>query len=126
LNNYISSQPVPKAPELAPTPSYIASRVETLLPSIYSSSLVSQSTDPSDQSVLVFPDWKVVHEVENSMPGAKELFDGTLDTSAGRGGKLSENPESVGRRRSWTLPYRAVVLLCKYIFTIPSHLANFT
>jgi hypothetical protein len=86
---------------------------------------VSQSTDPSDQSVLVFPDWKVVHEVENSMPGAKELFDGALDWTAGRGGKLSKNPESLGRRRSWTLPYRAVVLLCKPIYLqSPSHIAH--
>jgi hypothetical protein len=106
---------VPKAPETPEAPAFIASRVQSLLPSIYSSSLISQSTDPTDQSVLVFPDWKVVHEVENSSPGAKELWDGSLDWTAGRGGKLTEHPDSVGRRRSWTLPYRAVVLLCELL-----------
>ena len=59
------------------------------------------------------------------MPGAKELFDGTLDSTAGRGGKLSENPESVGRRRSWTMPYRAIVLLCKSIYSSLSYIRSF-
>ena len=62
--------------------------------------------------------------MENSIEGAKELFDGTLDSAAGRGGKLSENPESVGRRRSWTLPYRAIVLLCKPIYSSLSHVTH--
>lgn len=63
--------------------------------------------------MLVFPDWKVVHELENSMEGANEIWDGLLAPDVGRSGKRSDRPDSVGRRRSWTLPYRAVVLLCK-------------
>lgn len=50
--------------------------------------------------MLLFPDWKVVHEVENTPGGAKELYD-ALDGKA------------EGRQRSWVLPYRAVILLCK-------------
>ncbi len=65
--------------------------------------------------MLVFPDWKVVHEVENSREGAKEIWEGALEGSLGRAGRVlreDEREEGVGRRRSWVLPYRAVVLLC--------------
>jgi hypothetical protein len=113
LNKHISSLPTPKVPENASQLPYIANRVDSLLPSIYSSSLISQSTDPSDETVLVFPDWRVVHEVENSKAGAKELWDGSIGWTAGRAGNLSEHPDTVGRRRSWTMPYRAIVLLCE-------------
>lgn len=86
-----------------------------VLPSLYSSSLISQSTDPTDETVLVFPDWKVVNEVENSPEGAKGLYDGVLDGKLGRGGAKADLEETgVGRRRSWVMPYRAVILLCEY------------
>ena len=63
--------------------------------------------------MLVFPDWKVVHEVENSPAGAKGLWQGALDGKLGRAGaRVSEGSSDVDRRRSWVLPYRAVVLLC--------------
>jgi len=85
-------------------------------PSLYSSSLISQSDNPSDQTVLVFPDWKVVHEVENSREGARGLYEGSLEGGLGRAGRVvggkAEGQDGVGRRRSWVLPYRAVVLLC--------------
>ena len=85
-------------------------------PSLYSSSLISQADDPADQTVLVFPDWKVVHDVENSREGAKGLYEGALDGALGRAGKLTaeeEWGEGGARRRSWVMPYRAVVLLCR-------------
>lgn len=76
---------------------------------LFSSSLVSHSRHESGdsagglhQSVLVFPDWQVVLDVENSPRGAQELVDGVL----GGGG--------AGRQQTWTLPYRAVVLLCSH------------
>ena len=84
-------------------------------PSLYSSSLISQSEEPTDQTVLVFPDWKVVHEVENSKQGAKGLYDNVLQSGIGREGSRLEGSAqgSVGRLRSWVLPYRAIVLLCE-------------
>lgn len=81
-------------------------------PSLYSSSLISQSDDPEDQTVLVFPDWKVVHEVENSEAGAQGLWDAALASGLGRAGQPGAAQDGVGRRRSWVLPYRAIVLLC--------------
>lgn len=113
LHNQISSQPAPDAVSDESTLPYVATRTGKLLPSIYSSSLISQSTDPTDQSLLVFPDWKVVHELENSKSGAEEIWDGLLAPGIGRSGKKTQRAETVGRRRSWTLPYRAVILLCK-------------
>jgi hypothetical protein len=80
---------------------------------MYSSSLISQSDDPEDQTVLVFPDWKVVHEVENSNDGAKALFEATLQGGLSRGGAKVGEDSGVGRLRSWTMPYRAIVLLCE-------------
>ena len=84
-------------------------------PSLYSSSIISQSDDPEDQTVLVFPDWKVVHEVENSVDGAESLFNNVLDGKLGRAGKRIQGDaaEGVGRIRSWVMPYRAIVLLCE-------------
>lgn len=113
LNREIGSKPSPKlkADIISGLP-YVSSRSTVALPSIYSSSLISQSTDPADQTLLVFPDWKVVHELENSKAGASEIWDGLLDPTVGRSGKKSANLNTVGRRRSWTMPYRAVILLC--------------
>lgn len=87
-------------------------------PALYSSSLVSQSDDCKDQTVLVFPDWKVVNDVENSKDGAKALYDTELGGSVGRAGlTLSSGGGSDGvfRKRSHVMPYRAIVLLCEYI-----------
>lgn len=65
--------------------------------------------------MLVFPDWKVVHDVENTSEGAKALFDGALTGTLGRAGRAFKDEGGTERRRSWVLPYRAVVLLCKFI-----------
>ncbi|ORX37377.1 Sucrase/ferredoxin-like-domain-containing protein [Kockovaella imperatae] len=86
-------------------------------PSLYSSSLISQADDPEDQSVLVFPDWKVVHEVENTREGAERLYQDALRGGLGKAGEASQSEsdrEGVGRKRSWVLPYRAVILLCSH------------
>ncbi|WVQ97626.1 hypothetical protein IAU59_004740 [Kwoniella sp. CBS 9459] len=139
LNKVISSAPTPKsdsdktqsqsqaqptlpyiAPSAFPAPSKPLTNPIAVQPSLYSSSLISQSDDPSDQTVLVFPDWKVTHEIENTKQGAKGLYDAQLDGRLGRAGKKSadvaaEEAESgLDRRRSWILPYRAIVLLCSH------------
>ena len=54
-------------------------------------------------------------EVENSKAGAAALNDDVLQGGLGRAGKgpLSEPQlDGVGRKRSWVMPYRAVVLIC--------------
>ncbi|WWC66194.1 uncharacterized protein I206_100095 [Kwoniella pini CBS 10737] len=128
LNKVISSAPIPAnstetkskstfpfiSPSQFPSPSEPLSKPIPTLPSLYSSSLISQSDDPSDQSVLVFPDWKVVHEIDNSPDGAKSLFDNQLSSELGRSGKPFEVEDEFSRRRSWVLPYRAVILLCSH------------
>ncbi|OCF37662.1 hypothetical protein I316_00789 [Kwoniella heveanensis BCC8398] len=135
LDNVISSAPTPKAastkpsnhstlpyiaPSAFPAPSEPLTSPIPVQPSLYSSSLISQSDDPSDQTVLVFPDWKVTLEIENTKQGAQGLYDAQLDGKLGRAGKkLSEvNAKEVesglDRRRSWVLPYRAIVLLCSH------------
>jgi hypothetical protein len=71
---------------------------------LFSSSLISQSIDCTKDTVLVFPDWIAVTDVENSEIGAKEVVDGL------NGKGLKETPGL--ERKVWSLPYRAVVLLC--------------
>ncbi|WVF70276.1 hypothetical protein IAT40_005065 [Kwoniella sp. CBS 6097] len=135
LDRVISSAPTPKstsdktqtqsslsyiAPSAFPAPSQPFTSPIPIQPSLYSSSLISQSDDPSDQTVLVFPDWKVTHEIENTKQGAQGLYDAQLDGKLGRAGKKladldSQEVESgLDRRRSWVLPYRAIVLLCSH------------
>lgn len=97
-----------------PPPSTPLSKPVKNLPALYSSSLVSQSDDPEDQMCISFPDWKAILEIENTPEGAKALFDGALAGNLGRAGRqLQSNGEGVERRRSWVLPYRAIVLLCE-------------
>ncbi|WWC86468.1 uncharacterized protein L201_001345 [Kwoniella dendrophila CBS 6074] len=98
-----------------PSPSKPFTQPISQPPSLYSSSLISQSDDPTDQSVLVFPDWKVVHEIDNSLNGAKSLYENQLSGELGRSGQKGINPkDEFNRRRSYVLPYRAVILLCSH------------
>ncbi|TXT15934.1 hypothetical protein VHUM_00437 [Vanrija humicola] len=98
-----------------PPPSSELSGPIAPLPSLYSSSLISQADDPEDQTAIVFPDWKAVLEVENSLEGAQGLWDGALSGSLGRAGQRLQNEgEGCNRRRSYVLPYRAIVLLCSH------------
>ncbi|GMK57732.1 hypothetical protein CspeluHIS016_0405660 [Cutaneotrichosporon spelunceum] len=98
-----------------PTPSSPFTKPVAQLPALYSSSMVSQSEAPTDQMTIVFPDWKVCLEVENSREGAQALWDGALSGTLGRAGHLlQKNGAGVERRRSYVLPYRAIVLLCSH------------
>ncbi|WVR06072.1 hypothetical protein IAU60_003100 [Kwoniella sp. DSM 27419] len=132
LDKVISAAPAPKpttnheastpkstlpyiAPSALPAPSKSLTSPVAHPPSLYSSSLISQSDDPDDQTVLIFPDWKVSHEVENSRQGAQALYDHQLAGQVGRAGTDGvQDAGGVGRRRTWVLPYRAVVLLCSH------------
>jgi hypothetical protein len=49
---------------------------------------------------MIFPEWKIICEVPNSSSGAKAVLDGLVGQQT--------------QLKSWTLPYRAVVLLCSH------------
>lgn len=66
------------------------------------------------ETVLVFPDFKVITDVSPSLEGAETLWDTHLDPSLGRGGAFVEkSPFS-----TWVLPYSCVILLCKCLRTL--------
>ncbi|GAA5891739.1 hypothetical protein JCM8208_002868, partial [Rhodotorula glutinis] len=78
--------------------------------SILSSSFISSSHEGHRESVIVLPDYKVVHEVEASRAAVGELVKGYLRPEVGRAGA----GEMCGSLRSWPLPYQCVVLLCSH------------
>lgn len=57
------------------------------------------------ETVLVFPDYKVVTEVPRSLDGAKNLWKNALDPSRG------STQDSTFK--SWVLPYSCVILICE-------------
>ena len=69
------------------------------------------SDDHSKETVLVFPDWKVLTEVERSPAGAEALYEHSVSPSV----PLFAPPpsEKTGSLKSWLLPYACVILLCK-------------
>ena len=85
--------------------------------SLLNGSHTSNSTIEGTESVLVFPDYKLVH-VPNSLLGAKEFWEDYLHPSSKeRGGNLPV----------WLLPYECVILLCTCSFTtlLPSKFTHF-
>jgi hypothetical protein len=66
------------------------------------------SDDPADESVLIFPDYKIITEVPSSLEGAQTLWNSVIGPSLGRAGRTLE--QSI--LRSWVLPYSCVILLC--------------
>ncbi|KAJ9121387.1 hypothetical protein QFC24_004725 [Naganishia onofrii] len=72
---------------------------------LFSSSLISQSHEGHRETVLAFPDWKVVVDVTNDERGAEGVLTDLVTRTEGQGDT---------ERRTWTLPYRAVVLLCSH------------
>ncbi|KAF8204938.1 Sucrase/ferredoxin-like-domain-containing protein [Pholiota molesta] len=61
-------------------------------------------------TVLIFPDFKVVTEVRRSIQGAQELWESAVDPSVGRDGSYLEK----STLKTWILPYSCVVLLCSH------------
>ncbi|KAG9317244.1 Sucrase/ferredoxin-like-domain-containing protein [Chiua virens] len=78
--------------------------------SIQNGSHRSFSEDPSHETVIVFPDFKVIADVPRSPAGAEMLWTAALDPSYGKLGAESRS-DSV---RSWALPYSSVILLCSH------------
>ena len=61
------------------------------------------------ETVLVFPDYKVLTEVPRSLDGARELWRNSVNPSVSRLGSFSGS-SSV---RSWVIPYTCVILICE-------------
>ncbi|KAI9574914.1 Sucraseferredoxin-like protein [Boletus coccyginus] len=78
--------------------------------SIQNGSHHSFSQDPSEETVIVFPDFKVIADVPRSPAGAKTLWTTALDPLYGRLG-AEYRSDSL---RSWALPYSCVILLCSH------------
>ncbi|PRQ77216.1 hypothetical protein AAT19DRAFT_12634 [Rhodotorula toruloides] len=68
--------------------------------SILSSSFVSHSHAHHHESVIVLPDYKVVHDVEPTRPAVGELVERYLRPEAGRVG-LEAPEKGMGTLRSW-------------------------
>lgn len=67
------------------------------------------SHEDDHETVLVFPDFKVVTEVRRSAQGARELWESAVDPSIGRDGSYLK--KSI--LKTWVLPYSCVILLCE-------------
>jgi hypothetical protein len=68
----------------------------------------SISNDDADQSVLVFPDYTVVSNVQMSEECAKDLWGHSLDPFIPFGGKAG----SGAQLQTKVIPYSCVILLC--------------
>jgi hypothetical protein len=71
------------------------------------------------ETVLVFPDYKVLTEVPRSLDGARELWRNSVNPSVPRLGYASEDTGS--SVRSWVIPYTCVILICE-LFSLNSEL----
>ncbi|KAG9045490.1 hypothetical protein FS837_006232 [Tulasnella sp. UAMH 9824] len=78
--------------------------------SILNGSHHTTSEDTSKQTVLVFPDYKIVTEIDSTKKGAETLVNGYLDSDLSKAG--SDQPQ-IGTK-SWIIPYQAVILLCSH------------
>jgi len=111
LATYISevqSQAKLPSPPSASTKSIhgIFSANDTNRVAILNGSHKSLSDEESLESVLVFPDYKVVTEVPCSLDGAKGLWDSVLNPPA------DSTQESTFK--TWVLPYSCIILLCSH------------
>ena len=83
--------------------------------SIHNGRYPSVSQDGAKETMLVFPDFKAVTEVEVSEEGAGEVFEKVLSPSVPLQGVPSPRADSdsaVGIK-TWFLRYSCVILICK-------------
>ncbi|KAF5393817.1 hypothetical protein D9757_000225 [Collybiopsis confluens] len=78
--------------------------------SILNGSHHTLSDDPDHETVLVFPDYKLITEVPRSLDGARALWDTALSPT------VPALPASDEKRslNSWIIPYSCVILLCSH------------
>jgi len=99
---------------VSPLPSHrgIFNDSETHSVAILNGSHNTLSIKDDHETVLVFPDYKVVSEVPRSLDGARELWRNSVNPSVPRVGSTSE----ASAVRSWVIPYTCVILICKRLF----------
>ena len=85
---------------------------ETHAVSILNGSHDTLSKDHDNETVLIFPDYKVVAEVPRSLEGARDLWRNSVNPSVPRPG-LSSGSCAVN---SWIIPYACVILICERLF----------
>lgn len=86
--------------------------------SIHSSSLISTSTSPLHQSIIVLPDFKIITEVQPTREDAEEVVMRYLAPSVGRAGGDTEVGLGDGRMKSWCVDF--LDLLDSIDFLFPS------
>jgi hypothetical protein len=110
ISNNALPQPGPSSPGHGTTRSstglFLAS--DSNRTSILNGSHKTVCYEDDHETVLVFPDFKVVTEVRRSTLGAQDLWDSAVDPSIGRSGACSKKNEL----KTWVLPYSCVILLC--------------
>ena len=82
---------------------------ETHAVAILNGSHDTLSKENENETVLVFPDYKVVTEVPRSLDGARDLWRNSVNPSVPRMGSSSE----ASTIRSWVIPYTCVILICE-------------
>ena len=80
--------------------------------SILNGSHDTLSKHNENETVLVFPDYKVLTEVPRSLDGARELWRNSVSPSVSRLGSSAET----GTVKSWVIPYTCVILICERFF----------
>ncbi|KAJ7591315.1 Sucrase/ferredoxin-like-domain-containing protein [Mycena floridula] len=67
------------------------------------------------ETVLIFPDYKLVADVPRDFEGAKLLWDNCIHPDVGRGRIPDKNPlTEKSSLSSWVIPYSCVILLCSH------------
>lgn len=113
LQQSLPEQPKPAHPTTVKSPRQAAGlfrNSDSTRLSVLNGSHRSISDEDGNETVLVFPDFKVAMEVERSAQGAQDLWDSCLDPSVGRVGAFLEKRPV----RTWVLPYSCVILLCSH------------
>lgn len=75
---------------------------------ILNGSLNTVSDDTDKETVLVFPDYKVVYDVDRSLDGATGLWASAIDPA------IDVTPTT---KTSLTIPYSCVILICTHTLT---------
>ena len=116
------STPITSTPHLLPTAvAGIFKDSENQAVSVLNGSHDTLSKQNDNETVLVFPDYKVLTEVPRSLDGARELWRNSVCPSVSRLGSSSET----GTVKSWVIPYTCVILICERLFYYYYHLRTF-
>ena len=86
---------------------------ETHAVSILNGSHDTLSKHNDRETVLIFPDYKVVVEVPRSLDGARDLWRNSVNPSVPRQGSSSGSSAV----KSWVIPYACVILICERLLT---------